>query len=92
MRDGSLSEDGATPALGPGGDLDAFTLSRPLTVPTESTVWQILAADSDSSFSLFAVLQTAGYIGRVFAVGDQLHVSLTIIRRYVNLTAGGIRV
>ena len=88
MRDGSLSEDGATVSLGPSGDLDSFTLSRPLTVSTDTTVWQILAGDSQSSLSLYAVLETAGYSGRVLSVGDQLHVSLTVVTRYLNLTGG----
>lgn len=81
LRNGNLSEDGATPAAGPSGAIDSFALTRALSAPTSSDQWQILAVDSNSSFSLFTELEASGYSGVVFSIGDQLDVSLSTITR-----------
>lgn len=81
LRDGSLSEDGASLSPGPSGVMDSFSLTRPLSAATDSTRWQILGGDSQSSLSLFTVLEASGYSGSVISIGDQLDVSLSTVVR-----------
>ncbi len=76
LRDGSLTEDGASLIPGPSGATDSFSLTRPLSESTDSTQWQIVGGDSGSSLSLFTIFETSGYSGSLISVGDQLDVSL----------------
>lgn len=76
LRDGSLVEDGASLAVGSDGSMSAFSLTRPLAATTSTIEWEIIAAKSDTTFSVYTVFDASAYTGTLLTIGNQFQVYL----------------
>lgn len=72
LRDGDIAEDGAVLVDGPGGEMDAFLLSRQLSAPANSTDWDSLNSDFPREFALYVAFNASQYTGSIVAINRGL--------------------
>ena len=82
LRDTNLVEDGASPAIGSDGSMTAFSLTRSLTATASTIEWEIIAANFDTTFSLYTVFEAFAYTGILLSIGNQFRFSLSTMTNF----------